>query len=157
MPSFRAVSLEDLKRCFGLLLRFAAVGAATTTLDFALFVLLVTAIPAAPANVLSYSCGIALSYVLNRSWTFGVDGNALQALKFAVATFTGLALSTLLVAALVQVLPPAAAKLVSVPVIFGWNFLTAHFWVFRPGRTQAARFSLPERPEPQRCLDRRQG
>lgn len=134
MPSFRVVRLQNLTRSFAPLLRFATVGAVTTTLDFVLFLALVAAaVPAALANTMSYSCGIGLSYALNRSWTFGVRGHPLQAAKFVAATLVGLALSTLLVATLTSFLPAPAAKLLSVPVIFAWNYLTAHFWVFGIG------------------------
>ncbi|WP_018185271.1 GtrA family protein [Kaistia granuli] len=119
-------------RRFDTLLRFAAVGAITTLLDISLFTALVAAgAPPAPANLVSYSCGIVVSYALNRSWTFGVGHNPVQALKFGASTLTGLLISTVLVAALATLLPPAVAKVLSVPVVFAWNYLTARLWVFR--------------------------
>ncbi|WP_189501870.1 MULTISPECIES: GtrA family protein [unclassified Mesorhizobium] len=115
----------------GTLLRFATVGAITTALDLILFATLTAATtPPALANLLSYSCGILLSYVLNRSWTFGVDGSRLQALKFVLSTLTGLLISTVLVAFLTTVIPAIDAKLISVPIVFGWNYLAARMWVF---------------------------
>ncbi|MDX1015838.1 hypothetical protein GOL25_23020 [Sinorhizobium medicae] len=114
------------------LVRFATVGAITTTLDFVLFTGLVTAGAAsAAANVLSYSCGILVSYGLNRSWTFRARHSHLQALKFILGTLTGLAISTCLVALMVSLTPPPVAKIVSVPVVFAWNYLVARLWVFR--------------------------
>jgi putative flippase GtrA len=113
------------------LLRFATVGAITTALDVSLFAgLTAAAVPAPLANLSSYSCGILLSYNLNRSWTFRVGGSHLQALKFVLSTLTGLLISTLLVAVLSMTIPAIYAKLISVPVVFAWNYLAARLWVF---------------------------
>jgi putative flippase GtrA len=117
--------------------RFAAVGLATTLLDLGLFSALTGAggLPAAAANPLSYSCGVAASFALNHRWTFA-DGRAGRRagpafLRFAAANAGGLALSTALVAALAVALPAVAAKAASVPVVFAWNFALARLWVFR--------------------------
>jgi putative flippase GtrA len=116
----------------GTLLRFAVVGAITTTIDFVFFTTLVAAALApALANIFSYSCGIAVSYVLNRSWTFRARRSHIQAVKFVAATVTGLLISTGLVAVLATILPPLVAKILSVPVVFGWNYLMSRLWVFR--------------------------
>lgn len=116
----------------GTLLRFAIVGAITTTVDFVFFTTLVAATLApALANIFSYSCGILVSYVLNRSWTFRAKRSHVQAVKFVVSTVTGLLISTGLVAALSTILPPLIAKILSVPVVFAWNYLTSRLWVFR--------------------------
>jgi putative flippase GtrA len=118
------------------LLRFATVGAITTALDVSLFAgLTAAAVPAPLANLSSYSCGILLSYNLNRSWTFRVDGSRLQALKFVLSTLTGLLISTFLVTVLSMTIPAIYAKLISVPVVFAWNYLTARLWVFNANET----------------------
>lgn len=55
---------------------FGAVSVATTVLDFGLFNLLVVGnfMGALPANTISYSAGIAASYLLNKRFTFGGGG-----------------------------------------------------------------------------------
>jgi putative flippase GtrA len=122
-----------------ILLRFAVVGAITTVLDVTIFAgLTAAAIPAAFANVSSYSCGIALSYTLNRSWTFAVDGSFFQGLKFVLSTLFGLLLSTLLVALLTTIIPAIHAKLISVPLVFAWNYLAARLWVFKASEARAS-------------------
>jgi putative flippase GtrA len=121
------------------LLRFATVGAITTALDVTLFTGLTTAgVPAALANVCSYSCGIVVSYNLNRSWTFSVDGSRLKALKFVVSTLTGLLISTFLVAVLSMTIPAIYAKFISVPVVFVWNYFAARLWVFNVNESPKA-------------------
>jgi putative flippase GtrA len=117
--------------------RFAVVGLITTTLDFLLFWVLtgVADIKAASANIVSYSCGISISFTLNRLWTFAGDrGGSLlrhEALKFFTTHVAGLTISTVLVSLLVLMLPAIAAKTISVPVVFVWNYLLARFWVFK--------------------------
>lgn len=130
----------------------------TTVLDIAMFAALdaATILPAL-ANVASYSCGIALSYALNRRWTFGGGSASLaQALKFVLATLSGLVLSTFLLMVMTTVMPPVAAKPTTVPIVFLWNYHSVRQWVFRnsaawgkagcdpevaelPGRRQALR------------------
>ena len=115
--------------------RFAGVGLVTTLLDVTLFAVLSAAVLPALANIASYSCGIALSYVLNRRWTFGVGNASLgQALKFVLATLSGLALSTLLLMVMTRMMPPVAAKLATVPIVFLWNYHSTRQWVFRDSR-----------------------
>nr|WP_255647725.1 GtrA family protein [Ensifer sp. IC4062] len=116
----------------GTVTRFAVVGAVTTALDFVLFTALVTigALPAL-ANLFSYSCGILVSYLLNRSWTFGARGSPVLALKFVASTLAGLLISTCLVALFVMIMPAVIAKILSVPLVFIWNYLMARLWVFR--------------------------
>lgn len=119
---------HDLSR----MLRFAGVGLVTTILDISLFAALSAAqTPPAPANIASYSCGIALSYALNSRWTFGKKASLFQGLKFVLATASGLVLSTLLLTILVIVMPALVAKAATVPIVFLWNYHSTRQWVFR--------------------------
>jgi putative flippase GtrA len=116
----------------GELFRFAGVGLVTTLLDITVFAALTTVeVNPAPANITSYSCGIALSYALNRRWTFGKDASLAQALKFVLATASGLVLSTLLLILLTMIMPPVAAKMATLPIVFLWNYHSTRRWVFR--------------------------
>lgn len=123
--------------------RFAAVGAATTLLDLVLFATLTGLGRLAPANanIISYGCGIALSFVLNRHWTFSHAGSATsafhEAVKFVLSYAAGLLLSTGLVYLLAQVIPALIAKVLSVPIVLMWNYGMARYWVFK--RDQAPR------------------
>ena len=114
------------------LARFAAVGAVTTLLDMVLFNTLYF-LGARPtlSNLVSYSCGIAVSYMLNRAWTFRAAHSHVQAMKFVAATLTGLLISTAIVAGLALLIPAPVAKVISVPIVFVWNYLASRFWVFR--------------------------
>ncbi len=119
------------------LVRFAVVGAITTSLDLALFAGLTHGGSAAPvaANLASYSCGILTSFALNHWWTFGSGARGRSVpttlIRFLMSNLAGLGLSTLLVGTLALHLPPALAKATSVPVVFVWNYAVARYLVFR--------------------------
>jgi putative flippase GtrA len=119
------------------ILRFGAVGLTTTALDFALFTTLnsFAGFAPLPSNVASYSCGIATSFMMNRFWTFRskVDGGQIEkhAVRFVVSNLLGLALSSVLVATFVHWMPGPAAKVLSVPIVFMWNYALARLWVFQ--------------------------
>lgn len=56
-------------------LKFNAVGLLNTAVDYLVFALLTQAFNLAdtPAKLISYSCGILNSYVLNSAWTFKLE------------------------------------------------------------------------------------
>ena len=117
-------------------LKFGAVGVANTGLDIAVFsfLTLIAGVPAVTANLVSYSAGIGLSFMLNRSWTFR-DRNQRhpwnRLILFAAGNLTGLALSTLIVATLVGSWGPLYAKAASVGATFLWSYLFSNHVVFR--------------------------
>ncbi len=118
-------------------IRFTIVGLITTVLDILLFSALTSVAGMKPvaANVGSYSCGIAVSFIFNRNWTFerlrAGTPVGLEALKFVATHAAGLTLSTVLVSLLALFFPAIAAKAISVPIVFVWNYVLARFWVFR--------------------------
>jgi putative flippase GtrA len=121
-------------------LKFGAVGIANTGLDVAIFsfLTLVVGTPAAPANIVSYSSGIGLSFLLNRAWTFRDRQRRRawrQLILFLVGNLAGLVLSTTVVALLAGAWGPMVAKAASVLATFAWNFVFSNLIVFRPDRS----------------------
>ena len=87
---------------------FGAVSIATTVLDFALFNLLIvsTSLPVVVANTISYSAGIAASYLLNKRFTFTGGGRSNRGHEvglFVLFNIGGLALNNLAVALVASV------------------------------------------------------
>lgn len=117
--------------------RFLAVGLAATLIDFALFSVLVfqAAFTPALANIVSYSSSLIFNFNANRRWTFKQGADRAIALRqgrrFLLANVGGLLLSTAIVGTLSQLTTELAAKLVSVPIVFVWNYACAKLWVFR--------------------------
>lgn len=123
-------------------LRFAAVGVVNTAVDIGLFAALTSpAAGIAPglANIASYGTGMLVSFALNRNWTFRAgDGPKLaQFLRFFAVNMSALLLSTLLVAGLARLMPPVAAKLLSLPATFAWGFFLNRRFVFQARPTES--------------------
>ncbi|HEY6482910.1 MAG TPA: GtrA family protein [Steroidobacteraceae bacterium] len=116
-------------------LRFGVVGVVNTAVDFSIYSALTLAAGVLPAiaNILSYSCGIGVSFWLNRAWTFR-DRNtghlSTQLLLFLGGNLVGLALSTLVVAWLARDWGPLPAKVASIGASFAWNFAFSNLVVF---------------------------
>lgn len=115
-------------------LRFATVGVANTLLDFLIFIALINLTSLSPivANVISYSAGIANSFVWNKHWTFGdkEPTTTKQLVLFGIGNGAGLALSTATVALLIGFLGPFFAKVISVGVTLLWNYAFSRRIVF---------------------------
>lgn len=87
------------KENFTQLIRFALVGVMNTLVDFCVYQLLLwLGLHYAPAQVLSYSCGLLNSYFFNSRWTFRREKNYTKRefLRFLLVNLCSLALSVLL-------------------------------------------------------------
>lgn len=109
--------------------RYGIVGASGTLIDIALLTLLhgVMGVPLLAANLVSFSVAATSNYLLNRRWTFGTRGQRpimLGGLLFFVAAVVGLSLSEAGVWILSERLdlPYLWAKILSIPVVYAWNY-----------------------------------
>lgn len=116
--------------------RFSLVGVANTLLDFVVYALLVRAgVHYLAAQVLSYACGLACSFLLNRSWTFGYrrgEGSLILP-KFLVVNLCAWAVLELALFILVGKAGVAAiaGKVLATPFSLAVNFAGSRYWVFR--------------------------
>lgn len=121
----------------GKVFRFAVVGIANTGVDIAIFSLLHFSLDMhlLLANTLSYLAAASNSFFLNKYWTFSDTRDHGQTSRqfglFLSLGIVGLGLSNLVVWALAAYLPAIVAKLLSIGVLFVWNFGTSHYFVFR--------------------------
>lgn len=119
------------------LARFAVVGAIATAIDFGVFAALVFAagLHAGPSNVVSFATSLVVNFNLNRRWTFRQRKDAKTAARqggrFMIAYAGGLALSTAIVVGLATLMPELWAKIISVPIVFVYNYACAKLWVYR--------------------------
>lgn len=119
------------------LMRFGLVGLINTSIDIFGFMLLATTFGVAVpiANAAAYSVGICTSYTLNSCWTFGHSFSARQHCRrfglFLLANAAGLTLSTCLVVFFLTFMDEFAAKVLSVPIVFVWNYIASKYLVFR--------------------------
>lgn len=121
------------------MVRFAAVGVVNTATDFAMFFALVAlSMPIAAANVLSYACGMAVSFTLNRGWTFAdrvPSASRMQQIgRFVALNLLALGISTGILVGASEVMPLVAAKCLAVAVAAGISYLGMSRLVFVEGR-----------------------
>lgn len=124
-------------------LRFGLVGIGNTLVDLVGYtVLFALGTPLAIANLVSTTMGMALSFTLNRSFTFRASGGgaARQIVLFVLVTGVGLWVIQPLVilltrdwfAGLPQALAIAAPKFAGICVALVWNYVLYSKLVFRP-------------------------
>lgn len=135
MREFAAARLARLSNAQ--IVRFGLVGILNTLLDIVLFMALVYGLGlfAPLANTISYGTGIIVSFWLNRRFTFNDTAKGKDAARrfvgFAAVYLAGLGLSTALVALFILAIPEGWAKLISVPIVFVWNYVAMRYLVFR--------------------------
>lgn len=116
-------------------LRFCAVGLGNTAVDFSAFYLLMLGgLPYLVAQVLSYSAGVANSFILNRKWTFRMrrKANVMEVVKFVIVN----GLSLLVASGLLFILRDThhldlwLSKLIATGGGLIVNFMGSRLWVF---------------------------
>jgi putative flippase GtrA len=115
--------------------RFILVGGATTSCQYVVLTLLVELlhIKADLASSIGYGVGAAVSYVMNRFWTFKSDLSHAQSLpRFIVMIGIGLLLSFVVMHALVDIagIHYLLAQVLTTGIVMLSNYLLASSWVF---------------------------
>jgi putative flippase GtrA len=119
-------------------IRYCVVGGINTVTDFSCFVFLTASlrIAPAPANVISYTMALCVSFVLNRNFTFRASSYLLMApvqfYRFVAVNLVSLVGSTAAIWLLSAMIAPVAAKLATAPFVVVWGFLALRLVVFRP-------------------------
>lgn len=125
------------------LFRYLLVGTSSLILDVSLFLLFhqTFGIPLLPANCLSLSIVITYAFILQKRFTFQVEGRTAQRFGFFVFQIgIAAALNNLLLYLFVKVFGwhPAIAKLVDTGLVFFWNYTFSRLVVFRVGVDQTS-------------------
>jgi putative flippase GtrA len=119
----------------GEFIKFALVGILNTGVDVAIFFLLTwLGIPYVAAQVVSYSCGAANSYLLNKVWTFRSCGlSYAEIVRFVVVNLLSLGISVVCLTFLHDMagFGLAAAKGGATVCALAANFLGNKLWVFK--------------------------
>ncbi|OQA14569.1 MAG: GtrA-like protein [Firmicutes bacterium ADurb.Bin356] len=120
-------------------LKFNAVGLLNTAVDYLVFALLteILYLPDTPAKLISYSCGILNSYVLNTAWTFKRERKRTpsEVLGFVLVNIVslGAALAVLYVCRnLLHIETALFRNLIATPISMLINFFGNKLFVFRP-------------------------
>ncbi|OBA07704.1 sugar translocase [Paenibacillus polymyxa] len=119
------------------MIRFGIVGLVNTGVDYIIFMLLAWAgVQVVVAQIISYSCGTANSYILNSRWTFSKqqanNTNKGRLLKFIVINLIVLGITSLLLQVLhtETELPLALSKLIATAAGMIINYIGSRYWVF---------------------------
>lgn len=119
----------------GRLVRFLLVGVANTALGLSViyFSMYVLGLGVLPANALGYGCGIVLSFVLNRNWTFSHAGSQWPALiRFLAVTAVAYGANVLAVLLARRLgLNGYLAQLCGTPVYTAVGYLGSRYFAFR--------------------------
>ena len=117
--------------------KFALVGVTNTLVDIAIFTVLAQFLGVWVyfAHFVSYSCGTLNSYIFNRTWTFRTSEKFFspQLLRFIGVNIIILVITTVIIwlAQDVLLMPTMVAKLASVVIGLGVNFLLNKILVFK--------------------------
>lgn len=117
--------------------KFQAVGVINFFVDYGVLSLLnlVFGMPLVIANIISYTCGLINSFVINRYWTFKVKLKFFSThfLVFVFVNLVSLGINTLAVHILgdLYALPNILAKLIATAFSFTVNFAGNKLLVFR--------------------------
>ena len=115
--------------------RYGGVGVGTNLGLYALFLLLVWAgLSPVPVSGLCYVLGVAMSYLLNRRWTFASRGSHQQDLpRFMIAYGVGLIVTLVSMRLLILPLGPELAQLTTISITAATIFVA--LILLRFGRT----------------------
>ena len=119
------------------LLRFGVVGVLSAAVDLGVYTLaLHLGAPTYVARAISFVCGTATAYALNRRWAFKVEGGARRATGFAILYGTTFFLILGVNALALLLLPDAWWKVtvawaISQGIGTAWNFVMLRLVVFR--------------------------
>lgn len=90
------------------LILYALIGILSATIDFLVFTLLIKYfdITYIYANIMSVTCGITSSFILNRNLNFKLkDKTSLRAVSFFLVGLTGMFVSTMILGILILIMP----------------------------------------------------
>ncbi len=115
--------------------RFVVVGVAVTATHVAMSVLSIEllGLGVQAGTFLAFSCALALSYLLNRAWTYQVRGRHRRQLpRFAVVSLAGYGLNAAIMALVTELLGLSYLFGIAVVVMVlpSLSFLSHRYWTF---------------------------
>jgi putative flippase GtrA len=137
MPGVNVMPARHTQPLAGTALRFLAVGAVATALQYAILIALVrwAGMGAVAASTIGFASSMGLNYALNRRYTFMSDRPHVQALpRFLATALCGLGLTALGMYILVSMLRMnyLVSQIIVTAAVTAWNFALNRWWSFRP-------------------------
>lgn len=119
---------QKIKSLFLLKAKFAMTSAVATTLDYVVYLSLVNRVfSPAISNVISYSCGMVLNFILQKRFVFDLKRSVSKAFGLSMlVSLGGMGLSTLIVSSLSRVdffdTRQYITKMIATGLVFFYNF-----------------------------------
>ena len=113
--------------------KFAMTGAVATTVDYVVYLVLVSRFfSPVVSNIISYSCGMVINFLLQKRFVFVLQGSAYRAFALSLmVSLGGMALSTGIIYGLTQMVffnqYQFITKLCATGVVFFYNFYLKRF------------------------------
>ena len=125
----------QLRESANTFIKYCAVGAIGTAIDFGILLLLVEAFsaPVIASNTVSFIAAATNNYILNKKWTFKDSDTRLirQYGKFLAVSAMGLIINSVLMYLMVRAgVWYVSAKAVIIAIVLFWNFIANSIWTF---------------------------
>lgn len=129
--------IKTLYRKFHHLILYGIIGSFSSSLDLAIYTVLVQVLGVhyLVANCISVLAGISTSFILNRNYNFKVKDNTTRRFTiFLCVGFTGLLLSNLILYTCINTLAmnKIVSKLLSIVLVVFFQFLVNKYLTFKP-------------------------
>lgn len=120
------------KNLFKLLTRYFFIGILAVFIELLVFNFLTQYFNYVIANSIAYSFGIITSFTLNKFFNFNVkDKTIIRFGRFLIVNIGGLFISNLILIYFSGLLPLIELKILSMPVVIFFQFITNYLWTFK--------------------------
>ena len=120
------------KNLFKLLTRYFFIGILAASIELLVFNLLIQNFNYVIANSIAYSFGIITSFTFNKFFNFKVkDKTIIRFGRFLIVNIGGLFISNLILIYFSGLLPLIELKILSMPIVIFFQFITNYLWTFK--------------------------
>lgn len=120
------------KNLFKLLTKYFFIGILAATIELLVFNFLIQYFNYVIANSIAYSFGIITSFTLNKFFNFKVkDKTIIRFGRFLIVNIVGLFISNLILIYFSGLLPLIELKILSMPIVIFFQFITNYLWTFK--------------------------
>ena len=120
------------KNLFKLLIKYFFIGILAASIELLIFSFFTKYLNYVIANSIAYSFGIITSFTLNKFYNFKVkDKTIIRFGRFLIVNISGLFISNLILVYFSGVLPLIELKILSMPIVIFFQFITNYLWTFK--------------------------
>ena len=118
------------------IVKFLFSGVSAAGLEYVVFLLLeyLTDTPTTVSQAISFSCGLVVSFILNKFWVFEAKSKSAykrEAILFLIVGFSNLVITTALIGVLSMYMAAFIAKFILMACVATWNYLLFKSVIFK--------------------------